>query len=66
MSEIMQDGSLSPADWREIESYARAAGNIKIDEDGAIWLYSGDVLRACIHPRTFLDMCREVGEQHNG
>ena len=50
---------ISDAEWREIEGYLLERPQCSIDETGAIWLRSSNHGLTCMHPRTFLDLCRD-------
>ncbi len=50
---------LTQAEWKEIESYLLECPHCRIDEAGMIWWQVDDVIRGGMHPRTFLDICRD-------
>jgi hypothetical protein len=50
---------LTQAEWKEIEGYLRERPQCSIDEGGAIWVKHSDQGLSCMHPRVFLDICRE-------
>lgn len=57
----MTSNALTPAEWKEIEGYLKDRPQCKIDETGVIWMHNADgQVTGALHPRTFLDMAREV------
>ena len=55
----MTNSAITPAEWKEIEGYLLERPQCSIDETGAIWLRSSNHGLTCMHPRTFLDICRD-------
>ena len=55
----MTTNAITPAEWKEIEGYLLERPQCKIDETGVIWFQVDDVIRGGMHPRLFLDICRE-------
>jgi len=53
---------LTQAEWKEIEGYLRERPQCSIDEGGAIWVKHSNHGLSCMHPRVFLDICREQSE----
>ena len=55
----MTSSIITPAEWKEIEGYLLERPQCKIDETGVIWFQVDDVIRGGMHPRMFLDICRD-------
>lgn len=59
----MSANQLTVDEWHEIAGYLIERPQCGIDENGAIWLDSSNHGLTCMHPRMFLDICREPKEQ---
>ena len=59
----MTNSTITPVEWKEIEGYLLERPQCKIDETGVIWFQVDDVIRGGMHPRMFLDICRDENKE---